>query len=756
MGLEDLTIQNGAPESMTPSGPHRGAFWDGQGVNFSIASKNAERIELCLFDDKGEQEIKRVTLPGHTGNVFHGYIPGLAPGQVYGYRVHGPYDPSRGLLFNPAKLMFDPTARETIGTFIYDDINNGASPDDASQPDPRDNAAFVVKARVPKPLPAPDESEKPAFPRKDNVIYEANVRGLTMKFPVWPVTYGKTEYAPNVVPTTDPAVVAGELYRLPPGVQPGTPEALTSPPVMHRIKRQGNTIELQPVNYGLSERRLVNLGLRNLWNYNALGWFAPDPRLFPGGIRQVVDTVKKLHGEGCKVVLDFAFNHTCEIDERGTRGYLLSLRGIDNSTYYRLREDDRRVYENWTGCDNTINIDEPETQRLILDALRFWIKEVGADGIRFDLAAILGRDKYADFSPDHPFFKAMMADPIISKAELFLEPWDARDSFGGTPAPKRGNQLGHMPAGTAEWNGRYRDEVREFWRGDAGMIGKMAARLTGSADIFGHKSTSPHASVNAITFHDGFTLRDLNTYDNKHNEKNCEDNRDGERDNRSSAYGPEGPTTDPAINTVRLQQMRNLRATLFLSQGTPLVLQGDEVGNTQHGNNNAYCQDNETGWVKWDDSPEARQIEDFSAYCKSLRDEFAILRHDEYLHGERKDKCGVPDIQWFAPGGHEQTGSDWSNSWARCFGMMLNGGAVSLPGQDSRRLFAVFNAHSGTVDFQLPDLPGGHAGWTRIMDTSQPELRQNTDGRAYKGNETYEAAGRSVTLFVQNPQPRPS
>jgi isoamylase len=344
MDDRELTIQNGQPETVTPSGRRRGAFSDGYGVNFSIASKNATKVELCLFDDAGERELQRIALPGHTGNVFHGYIPGLKPGQVYGYRVYGPYDPARGLLFNPAKLSFDPSAQETAGEFIYNDAHLSALPNNPNKPDPRDNAPFMVKARVPEPWPddnaGPDD--KPSFPRSDDIIYETNIRGLTMQFP-----------------------------GLPPGVTPGTAAALTSQPVIDRLKKQGNTIELMPVNAGLTERRLINLGLTNLWNYNALGFFAPDRRLFPGGAKEARNTVKQLHKAGFKVVLDLAFNHTAEIDDTGSRGYSLSMRGVDNSTYYRLMPDDKSKYVDWTGCGSTINIDDPETQRLLLDSLRY-------------------------------------------------------------------------------------------------------------------------------------------------------------------------------------------------------------------------------------------------------------------------------------------------------------------------------------------------------------------------------------------------
>lgn len=761
MDEKALTIQNGQPETITLSGPRRGAFSDGHGVNFSIASKNAEKVELCLFDATGEHELQRIALPGHTGNVFHGYIPGLKPEQVYGYRVYGPYDPSRGLLFNPAKLSFDPSAQETAGTFIYNDAHLSASPDDPNKPDPRDNAPFMVKARVPEPWPEDnaDPDVKPPFPRSDDILYEASIRGLTMQLPPWP-DY-KVNYQPGVVLLTDPRALIKipgyMLPGLPAGVTPGTAGAFTSGPVMTHLKRHGNTIELMPPNAGLTERRLVKLGLTNLWNYNALGFFAPDQRLFPGGAREARNTVRELHKAGFKGVLDLAFNHTAEIDDTGSRGYSLSMRGVDNSTYYRLMPDDKSKYVDWTGCGSTINIDEPETQRLILDSLRYWIKEIGADGIRFDLGAILGRDKNGDFSPNHPFMRAMMNDPIISKAELFFEPWDARWSLGDMRPEQKGYQLGNFPPGSAEWDAAYRDDVRDFWRGNEGMAGKMATRLTGSYDIFGHKSTSPHASVNAITFHDGFTMRDLVTYEQKHNEKNKEDNRDGDNNNHSKNYGVEGPTDDPAINALRLQQMRNMRATLFLSQGTPLVVQGDEVGNTQHGNNNGYCQDNEIGHVTWDNSAEARQLEDFSAYVKSLRDEFAVLRHDEYLHGNVLDAYGAPDIAWYAPGGKEQTADDWNNSWARCFGMMLNGAAMEplkpeTP-QDKRRLFTIFNASSGAVDFKLPALPGGAAGWTRILDTAEPELRQDTDKTRYQAGQTFDVKGNSIALFVQNPAP---
>ncbi|HEX2639955.1 MAG TPA: glycogen debranching protein GlgX, partial [Pyrinomonadaceae bacterium] len=686
MNADDTTILAGQPEFMTASGPQRGAFWDGHGVNFSIASKNAQKVELCLFDASGEHELRRLTLPGHTGNVFHGYVPEIEPGQVYGYRVYGPYDPGRGLLFNPAKLLFDPCARGAAGRFIYNDAHNGASPLDPYRPDPRDNAPYMLKSRVAAPFQVPEKDEKPGFSRPRTIIYEANIPSLTSAS--LPDYDYKISYSDNVITRSD-------LSLVPQPIIPGTASALTSPQVVNQIKRHGNTVELMPINAGLSERRLVRLGLNNVWNYNSLGFFAPDPKLFPGGAAQVRETVKELHKAGFKVVLDFAFNHTCEIDDTGHRGYTLSLRGVDNSTYYRLDPNDKTKYLNWSGCGNTINADEPETQRLILDALRYWIKEIGADGIRFDLGAILGRDASGRFSPDHPLMKAIMSDPIISNAELFFEPWSAD-----------GYNLGELPAGAAEWNDKYRDCVRDYWRGDDGAMAELAKRITGSHDIFGHKSASPQISVNAIAFHDGLTARDIVSYNEKHNLENQENNRDGHNNNHSYNHGVEGPTDDTEINRIRWQQMRNMRATLFLSQGTPLVLQGDEVGNSQNGNNNGYCRDK---GVDWDNGPEARRFEDFAAYVKSLRDEFAILRHHEYLHGEKFDGHGVPNIDWYAPDNRRQTHADWSNSNARCFGLMLNGGAVvQLDGpKDNRRLLAVFNAHSAPVDFTLPALKGG-------------------------------------------------
>jgi isoamylase len=671
-----------------------GATWDGKGVNFALFSANAERVELCLFDAAGVREIDRVNLPEYTDEVWHGYLPDARPGTLYGYRVHGPYEPRAGHRFNPHKLLLDPYARAFYGRFLQTDAIFGyrvGSPREDLSFDRRDSARAMPKCRVVDGSFQWGDDRPPATPWSDTIVYEAHVRGFTMLHPDLP--------------------------------QPlrGTCAGLGSQPVIDYLQSLGITaIELLPVQARFDEPHLLQRNLKNYWGYNTIGFLAPDPQLLSTGLAAEFKTmVRQLHDAGIAVILDVVYNHTAEGNHLGPT---LSFRGIDNASYYRLLPDDRRHYINDTGTGNTLNLSHPRVLQLILDSLIYWVEQMHVDGFRFDLAVTVGREDHG-FDPGSGFFDAVRQAPALQNVKLIAEPWDVGPG---------GYQLGNFPPGWAEWNDRYRDAVRRYWRGDEHMLPELAARIRASADLFDDRGRRPWASVNFVTAHDGYTLTDLVSYNEKHNEANQEDNKDGHSENLSFNFGVEGPTDDPAITAQREQQKRNFLATLLLSQGTPMLLAGDEIGHTQGGNNNAYCQDNETTWIKWDDHAEPHQaLLAFTQRLIALRQAHPVLRRMRFLHGNTSCPRGIKDITWFTPQGTEKTSEQWMDPMARCIGVLLNGkagptmGAHGVPIEDDL-LLIILNSHHEIVDFTLPTLPI-ETRWKRLLDTSLTEDVQEVD-----------------------------
>ncbi|CAK0749862.1 Glycogen operon protein GlgX homolog [uncultured Gammaproteobacteria bacterium] len=669
-----------------------GATWDGCGVNFALFSAHAEQVELCLFDATGSRETGRVFLPEYTDEVWHGYLPQARPGQLYGYRVHGPYRPELGHRFNPAKLLIDPYARDLVGPLKWTDAHFGYKVGHAREDlsiDRRDNARHVPKARVIDPAFTWGGDRSPRTPWSDTVIYEAHPRGYTKLHPEVP-----------------------EKLR-------GTFAGLVCEPVIDHLKALGVTaIELLPVHALLDERHLAVRELTNYWGYSSIAYFAPEPRyLSSGGIAEFKTMVHRLHEAGLEVILDVVYNHTGEGNQMGPT---LSFRGIDNASYYRLRPEDRRFYIDDTGTGNTLNLSHPRVLQLIMDSLRYWVTEMHVDGFRFDLATTLAREIHG-FDPGSGFLDACRQDPVLGQCKLIAEPWDVGPG---------GYQLGNFPPGWAEWNDRYRDVVRRFWRGDPGVLPELGARLTGSADIFERRGRRTWAGINFVTAHDGFTLRDLVSYNSKHNLDNGEENRDGTDNNYSANHGQEGNSDHPAVLELRARQQRNLLATLLVSQGVPMLLAGDELGRSQNGNNNAYCQDNPVSWLDW--APLLAAHSDLLAFTRAalaLRRRHPALRRSRFLHGVFKSADGLRDIQWYAPGGREASAEDWRSSQARCIGMLLNGHAGDMPAAsaashvDNDVLLVILNAYPEAVSFVLPDLvaEGAAGGWRAVLDTRMPD-----------------------------------
>lgn len=691
----------------------RGATWDGEGVNFAIFSENGERVELCIFDATGRREVQRIELHERTDLIWHCYLPEARPGLLYGYRVHGPYDPARGHRFNPNKLLIEPYAKDIVGQLHWSDAHFGYRighrHEDLSF-DRRDNAADMPKCRVIDPAFTWGDDKAPHIPWSDMVIYELHVRGFTMNHPDIP-----------------------PLLR-------GTYAGLATAPVINHLKRLGITsVELMPVHAFINDRHLVDRNLSNYWGYNSIGFFAPDHRYSASGVANEFKTmVKTFHSNGIEVILDVVYNHTAEGNHLGPT---LSFRGIDNAAYYRLMGDDPRYYMDYTGCGNTLNLQQPRVLQLIMDSLRYWVLEMHVDGFRFDLASALARELH-DVNRLGAFFDILMQDPVLSQVKLIAEPWDLGEG---------GYQVGNFPAGWGEWNDRYRDTIRAHWKGDSGLIGDFARRLTGSSDFYDHSGRKPYASVNFITAHDGFTLHDLVSYNDKHNEANGEDNRDGTDNNIAWNGGVEGPTDDPVINALRAQQKRNLLATLLFSQGVPMLVAGDEMGRTQHGNNNAYCQDNEISWVNWELSSADKELLAFTQRVISLRSTHPVFRRRNFFQGRAIHGSGIKDIHWFKPDGSEMTDAEWQHDFARCLGVFLSGETMQERDQRGNpirddNLLLLFNSHHETIPFRLPTLCDG-CEWQSILDTHL------TDGLApeghFKEGATYALAGRSLTLLAQ-------
>jgi len=679
-----------------------GANWDGGGTNFALFSAHASKVELCLFDPATGGETARVALPERTDEVWHGYAPEVRPGQLYGYRVYGPYEPERGHRFNPAKLLLDPYARAIECTFGADDRLLGyraeSSRQDLTQ-DRRDSAAVMPKGRVVAGggFDWGDDCP-PRTPWPDTILYEAHARGLTMCHPQVP-----------------------ESLR-------GGFLALASPPILEHLTRLGVTaVELLPVQAMADERRLLEAGLCNYWGYNTIGFFAPEPRFMTrNAIADFQTMVRGLHSAGIEVILDVVYNHTAEGDHLGPT---LSFRGIDNASYYRLQPDQPRYYVNDTGCGNCLDLTHPRVLQLVMDSLRYWVEVMRIDGFRFDLATALARGPQG-FDPEADFLNAVRRDPVLNRVKLIAEPWDAGPD---------GYRLGGFPPGFAEWNDRCRDGLRRFWRGDAGMLPELASGLLGTAALFDRADRQPWASVNFVTCHDGFTLRDLMSYERKHNQENGEDNRDGTDANHSCNHGVEGPSDDSAIRALRLRQSRNLLATLLLSQGTAMLLAGDELGQTQGGNNNAYCQDNETTWLNWR-SADAEGLLEFVRRVIALRKAHPVLRQAAFLHGQERSPQGVKDVTWLAPDGRELTDADWHDAEAKCLGLML----CDVVERVGETFLLLLNAGVDEVAFRLPDVPKGH--WVLALDSAAPDSDPAT-AASFEAGEMCILAGRALMLL---------
>ena len=655
-----------------------GATLDGDGVNFALFSRHAELVELCLFDPSSGAETDRLILPEFEGGVWHGHLPGAGAGLHYGYRVHGPFAPKRGQRFNPSKLLLDPYARAWNGGFSFDArlLFDPADPEADLLPDIRDSAGAVPKCVV-VPEPAPVAGDRPRTPWPETVILEAHAKALTRRHP---------------------------------GVPPerrGTFMGLTSPAIIDHLVRLGVTaVELLPLQAFFDEPFLVRKGLSNHWGYNPLGFFVPEPRYAagPDPLEEARSAVAALHAAGIEVILDVVYNHTGEGDHLGPT---VAFRGLDNESYYRLEQGDPRRYVNHAGCGNTLDFTEPFVLRLCLDSLRYWVEAVGVDGFRFDLAVTPGRDPDA-FTPGAAFFDAILQDPVLRGVKLIAEPWDIGPD---------GYALGRFPAPFAEWNDRFRDGVRAFWRGDENAAPELAARLLGSSDLFEARGRRPWASVNFVTSHDGFTLNDLVSHEKKRNAANLEGNRDGHGHNLSMNCGTEGPTHDADVLTLRRRQRRNLLCTLLLAQGTPMLLMGDEVGRTQGGNNNAYCQDNELSWVDWDDADGGFAAE--IAALVALRRRHPVFRRARYMHGRVRSTDGRPNVTWLAVDGTPKREAHWRDPTCRAFGLLLNGEATEEQDAAGKRLaddtfLLLLNANARSMRFTPPPGP-----WRVTLDTTQ-------------------------------------
>jgi isoamylase len=685
---------------VTEGMPHPlGATWDGRGTNFALFSANARKVELCLFDPQGRRELERIALPERTNDIWHGHLPDVSPGQLYGYRVHGPYDPERGHRFNPNKLLIDPYTKHLNGRIVWSDAHFGYRAGSARADlsfDRRDNARGMPKSMVIDEAFTDYRERRPHTRWEDTIIYEAHVKGLTQL-----------------------------REDVPPGWR-GFFRGLAAPSMIDHLRRLGVTaIELLPIHAFVDDRRLVELGLKNYWGYNTLGYFAPEPRYAPDNpIESLRSTVARLHDAGIEVILDVVYNHTAEGNHMGPT---LSFRGIDNASYYWLLPDKPRFYDDFTGCGNALNLSHPRVLQMVMDSLRYWVQSYHIDGFRFDLASTLGRGPQG-FDNRSAFFAAIRQDPVLASVKLIAEPWDI--GLGGY-------QVGAFPPGWSEWNDQYRRTMRRYWRGEGGLLGDVGRRMTGSADLFDRNGRGPNASINHVTVHDGFTLADLVSYNEKHNEANGEENRDGSDDNISTNCGIEGPTDDPVIIAQRRQLRRNQLASLMLAHGVPLLLAGDEVDNGQDGNNNAYCQDNEVGWVDW--SKRGQSGEDLTAFVArltELRRRFRQLSPRHWVEGKRTD--GSYGALWLTPQATEMTENDWK---------FPNGSflAYVLEGTTSGPLYVMLNAAPEAIAFKTPPWPGCRA-WKPLLDTTA--LDGMPTGAMLSIGEMSESPPASIMVFV--------
>ncbi len=675
-----------------------GATWDGEGTNFALFSEHATAVELCLFDPPdGIVESARVRMEERTDQIWHAYLPDVRPGQLYAYRVHGPYAPEQGHRFNPAKLLLDPYAKAINGTISWSDALSGYSMDapEAERdlvPGTEDSAGGLPKCVVVDSAFSWGDDKHPGTPLNRTVIYECHVKGMTM------------------------------LHSGVPESIRGTYLGLATDPIIDHLLSLGVTaVELLPVHHFVSERRLADMGLVNYWGYSSIGFFAPDVRYATGGrgeqVAEFKSMVKRLHRAGLEVILDVVYNHTAEGNHLGPT---LSFRGVDNHAYYRLDPEHPRFYTDWTGTGNTVDARHSRTLQLVMDSLRYWVTEMHVDGFRFDLAPVLARGDEA-YSPFAEFFDVVRQDPVVSQVKLIAEPWDLGPG---------GYQVGNFPIGWSEWNGKYRDTVRQFWRGDPGHVGEFASRLAGSSDLYEHSQRSPLASVNFVTCHDGFTLHDLVSYEQKHNEANGEDNRDGNDNNLSRNWGVEGPTD--AVHIVRMRERikRNLMATLAFSQGVPMISHGDELGRSQGGNNNAYCQDNAVTWIDWSLAPLSEQFLEFTRAVFAMRVRNPVLRRRTFFRREERGEAGK-DLAWLRPDGLEMTDAEWNDPGNHVLGMLIRGEATDEVDERGRRLVGeaillLVNGGARTKPFTLPVLDGGL--WVELIDTAHPSpraLRQN-------------------------------
>jgi isoamylase len=688
-----------------------GAKWDGRGTNFALFSAHATKVELCLFDSSGTREVERITLPEYTDEIYHGYLEQLGPGTIYGYRVYGPYEPQNGHRFNPNKLLLDPYARAHVGELTWNaacfGYTLGAKDDDLSF-DERDSAPYVPKCVVvDENFEWRGERLRRVVPWESTIVYETHVRGYTKLHPDVP-----------------------EELR-------GTYAGLGSPAVVDYIKNLGVTsVELLPVHAFVVDDILLQKGLTNYWGYNTIGFFAPDPRYAHNPHRilaEFKELIARFHEAGIEVVLDVVYNHTAEGNERGPT---LSFRGIDNASYYRLMPEQKRYYVNDTGTGNTFNLSHARVMQLVIDSLRYWVSEMRVDGFRFDLGTVLARETDG-FDGESGFLKACRQDPTLNSVKLIAEPWDIGPG---------GYQVGAFPPGWSEWNDRFRDTVRDFWRGKA-PAAELAPRLCASPDYFNRRGRRPRSSVNFVTAHDGFTLNDLVTFNDKHNEANGENNRDGSSNNRAWNCGVEGPTDDEAILALRRRQMRNMLATLLFSQGTPMLLAGDEFARTQRGNNNAYCQDSEISWVHWNLDDLARRQIAFVQRLSALNRDYPILRRSRFLTGEYNSELDVKDVTWIDASGVEMREQTWNDGSTHCFGMMIDGRAqptgIRQKGSDATVLI-VFNAHYEMVAFTLPQCAGG-SSWALLIDTNHEEPVPRA---TFETGDAYETGAHSLLLFV--------
>ncbi|GAA1020257.1 glycogen operon protein GlgX homolog [Acrocarpospora pleiomorpha] len=689
-----------------------GATWDGVGTGFSVFSEIADRVELCLYDDDLTET--RVDLPEMDGFVWHGYLPGVMPGQRYGYRVHGPYDPRRGHRCNPAKLLLDPYAKAIEGEVRWNESLFSYYLADPGRLNSDDSAPYMPKNIVVNPFFDWGHDRPPRTPYHETVIYEAHVKGLTMRHPQVP-----------------------ERER-------GTYAGLAHPAVIEHLLSIGVTaVELMPVHQFVPEHFLVARGLTNYWGYNTMAFLAPHNGYSSAGqrgeqVQEFKSMVRALHEAGIEVILDVVYNHTAEGDHMGPT---IGFRGIDNAAYYRLLDADKRYHLDYTGCGNSLNVRSPHALQLIMDSLRYWVLEMHVDGFRFDLAAALARELH-DVDRLSAFFDLIQQDPVISQVKLIAEPWDVGPG---------GYQVGNFPPLWTEWNGKYRDTVRDYWRGASATMPEFASRLTGSSDLYATGGRRPIASINFVTAHDGFTLNDLVSYDRKHNEANTEHNRDGSDDNRSWNCGAEGPVEDPEIVRLRRRQRRNFLATLFVSQGVPMLTAGDEFGRTQHGNNNAYCQDNELSWVDWSLARTEGDLLEFVRAIAAFRRDHPVFRRRRFFSG-RKDSEGMRDIVWLTPAGREMDHGDWHAGYAKSIGVFVNGDAITEPGPRGEKIadqsfLLLINAHHEAVTFNLPGAEYG-VSWQATIDTAGERVSDDPfPDQAWTYGSEVHVAGRSLRIL---------